>query len=126
VVKNPGHKKRKFIMATPKLFSYVLLAASALAISAPVMAMPKSKEVRYADLNLASDDGQQRFMTRVKSAVKKVCANPRAFTLKDRADLQRCEKEATAQAMPKAERAIAAYVENSRLAARTDKAVVGN
>lgn len=113
-------------MATPKLFSYTLLTASALAISSPAMAAWKSKEVRYADLDLASDEGQQQLMTRVKQAVKKVCANPRAITLKERADQRRCEKASTARALPKAERAIAAYVEDSRFAARTDKAVVGN
>jgi UrcA family protein len=115
-----------FKMATPKLFSYALLAATALAISTPAMATWKSKEVRYADLDLASDKGQQRFMTRVKQAVKQVCASPRAFTLNELADLRRCEKEAMARAMPKAEQTIAAYLENQRLASRDDKAVVGN
>ena len=113
-------------MAAPKLFSYTLLAASALAISNPAMAAWKSKEVRYADLDLASDEGQQQLMTRVKQAVKKVCANPRAITLRERADQRRCEKAAAARALPRAKRAIAAYVEHNRFAARADKPVVGN
>lgn len=113
-------------MATPKLFSLSILAASALAISTPAMADVKTKEVHHADLDLASTDGQERLKTRVKSAVKQVCRSPRAITLKERLDQSRCESEAMASAMPKAEQTIAAYLENRRLAARDTTAIVGN
>ena len=72
-------KKRMIQMATPKLFSFSILAASALAISTPAMADVKAKEVHHADLDLASDKGQERLKTRVKSAVRQICASPRAI-----------------------------------------------
>jgi UrcA family protein len=115
-----------FEMATPKLFSFSVLAASALAISTPAMADWKHQEVQYSDLDLSSANGQQRFKSRVKMAVKQVCASPRAFNLAERADQSKCEKESMARAMPKAEKAIAAYIENRRFAAKEANAVVGN
>jgi UrcA family protein len=119
-------KQRMFKMATPKLFTLSLLAASALAISSPAMADWKTKEVGHADLDLSTAKGQERLKTRVKFAVKQVCGSPRAFTLNERMDQYNCEKNAIARAMPKAEQAIAAYMENRKFAAREDKVIVGN
>ncbi len=113
-------------MATPKLFTLSLLAASALAVSTPAMADWKTKEVGHEDLDLSTAKGQERLKTRIKLAVKQVCRSPRAITLNDRMDQQNCEKNAVARAIPKAEQAIAAYMENRRFAAREGKAVVGN
>lgn len=113
-------------MATPKLFSLSVLAASALAMSTPAMAGWKQKDVEFGDLDLSSAKGQQRLKTRINMAVKQVCASPRAYTLAQRADQSRCVKDATARAMPKAEQTIAAYVENRRFASTEAKAVVGN
>jgi UrcA family protein len=115
-----------FEMATPKLFSFSVLAVSALAISTPAMADWKNKEVRYSDLDLSSANGQQRLKSRVKMAVKQVCANPRPDNLAQRADQSKCEKESMARAMPKTEKAIAAYIENRRFASKEASAVVGN
>lgn len=113
-------------MATPKLFSFSILAASALAISTPAMADWKTKEVQYEDLDLATAKGQERLKTRVKQAVKQVCGSPRAITLQERLDQNNCETAAIARAMPKAEQQIAAYAETRRLAARDGTAIVGN
>lgn len=113
-------------MATPKLFSLTMLAASALAISTPAMADWKQKAVQFGDLDLSSASGQKRFDTRVRMAVKQVCASPRPATLAQRADQNKCEKESMARAMPKAERTIAAYIENRRLASADAKVVAGN
>lgn len=113
-------------MATPKLFSFSILAASALAISTPAMADVKAREVYHADLDLASAKDQERLKTRIKIAVRQVCRSPRAITLKDRFDRSRCESEAMSSAMPKAEQTIAAYLESRRLAARDTTAIVGN
>jgi UrcA family protein len=118
--------KRMFKMATPKLFSLSVLAASALAISSPAMADWKHKEVQYSDLDLSSPVGQQRFKTRIKMAVKQVCASPSPSTLAQRADRTKCQKESMARAMPKAEKAIAAYMENRRFASKEANAIVGN
>lgn len=113
-------------MATPKLFTFSVLAASAMAISAPAMAESKSKEVQYGDLDLSTASGQNRLKTRVKQAVKQVCGSPRAMTLKDHMDQNNCESNAIAEAMPKAERQIAIYAETRQLAARDGAALVGN
>jgi UrcA family protein len=113
-------------MATPKLFATTLLAATALAISAPVSADWKTKEVGHEDLDLSTAKGQERLKTRVRQAVKQVCGSPRAFTLKERNDQNRCEKDAIARAMPKAEQTIAAYVQNRQLASLDNATIVGN
>lgn len=113
-------------MATPKLFATTLLAAFALAISVPAAAGWKSKEVGHEDLDLATPKGQDRLKTGVKQAVKQVCGGSRAFTLKERKDQSRCQNEAMSRAMPKAERTIAAYLQNRQLASLGDKAMVGN
>jgi UrcA family protein len=113
-------------MATPKLFVTTLFAASALAISVPASADWKSKQVGHEDLDLSTSKGQERLKTRVKQAVKQVCRSPRAYTLKERMDQNRCESEAIARAMPKAERTIAAYLQNRQLASLGNKAIVGN
>ncbi|MBL0924440.1 MAG: UrcA family protein [Sphingomonadaceae bacterium] len=118
--------KRMFKMATPKLFSLTVLAASALAISTPAMADWKHKEVQFGDLDLSSASGQKRLASRVKRAVTQVCATPRAFTLAERADQIKCEQNAMANAKPKVSRAIAAYMENRRLASGDINVVAGN
>lgn len=113
-------------MATPKLFSLAVFAASALALSAPALAEGKTKEVKYEDLDLSTVAGQERLMTRVKSAVKQVCGSPRAITINDRLNEKKCKEAAMASAMPKAEQTVAAYLETRRIASRDTKAVVGN
>jgi UrcA family protein len=114
------------MMATPKLFATTILAASALAVSVPASAEWKSKQVGYEDLDLSTPKGQDRLKTRVKQAVKMVCGSPRAMTLKERMDLNSCQTDAIARAMPKADRTIAAYLQNRQLASLGDKAIVGN
>lgn len=113
-------------MATPKLFSLSVLAASLLAVSTPAMADWKTKEVQYQDLDLSTAKGQERLKTRVKQAVQQVCGSPRAITLRERLDQSSCEKNAMANAMPKAEQTIAAYLKNSRFASRDAIPIVGN
>jgi UrcA family protein len=127
MAKSCGHEKPQDVhMATPKLFSLSLVAASVLAISTPAMAEWKDKLVQYDDLDLSAAKGQERFKTRIKQAVKQVCGSPRAITLKERQDQRRCEVDALARAMPKAERTIAMYKARQQLAARDDGAIIGN
>jgi UrcA family protein len=115
-----------FEMATPKLISLSLLAASALAISTPTFAAEKTKIVKFEDIDLASVQGQKLLTARIKQAVKHVCASPRAMTPKDLMDRNRCEQQAMANAMPKARQTIAAYLENRRFASSEIKPTVGN
>lgn len=113
-------------MAIPKLFATTLLAATALAISTPASAESKTKEVGHEDLDLSTAKGQERLKTRVKQAVKQVCEAPRAVTLREKLDQRRCQSDAMASAMPKAEQAIAAYVQNRQLASLDNNAITGN
>jgi UrcA family protein len=113
-------------MATPKLFATTLLAATTLAISAPASAHWKTKVVAHADLDLSTAKGQERFKTRVKQAVKQVCASPRAVTISEKLDQSRCETEAMASAMPRAERTIASYLQKRQMASLEKSAIVGN
>ncbi|MGB5076339.1 MAG: UrcA family protein [Sphingorhabdus sp.] len=113
-------------MATPKLIPLSIAAASLLAISTPALADTKVKQVKHEDLDLSTANGQQRLKVRVKQAVKQVCGSPRAMTLRDRLDQNQCEAKAMANAMPKAERAIATYAERLRLASRKSPIVAGN
>lgn len=102
------------------------ITAAVMTISVPAMAGENSKLVHYEDLDLSTNAGQQRFQTRVKSAVKQVCNTPRAFSLAEKSDQRRCMTNAMAQAMPKAAQTIARYKETRRLAANETPAVVGN
>lgn len=101
-------------------------AAALLAVSAPAMAGVKNKQVQYRDLDLSSAAGQKRLETRIRSAVKSVCGNPRAVSLAEKQDLLRCQRDALANAMPKLESTIARYKESNRLAANESSAIVGN
>jgi UrcA family protein len=113
-------------MAVSKAFILSLSLASTLLASAPAMAEFKSKKVRYADLNLASETGRDRLEMRIKQAVKKVCASPPAFTLAERMDQTKCETAAYRKAAPESARIIAAYMEKNRLALADSAAAVTN
>ena len=103
-------------MAVTKAFILSLSLASTIFASAPAMAEFKSKKVRYADLNLASENGRDRLEMRIKKAVKQVCASPPAFTLAERMDQAQCVTAAYRKAAPESARIIAAYMEKNRLA----------
>lgn len=66
-------------------------------------------EVKYSDLNLSTELGQDRFKQRVMRAVRNVCAYPEAKTAADRADEQQCRARAKTNAMRKAGQTIARY-----------------
>ena len=104
------------IMTSPKLIMLSLTVASTLVAAAPATAGWKSKDVRFADLDLSTDAGRDRLQMRIKQAVKQVCGAPRAFTLNEREDQRLCEKESLRRATPESERVIAAYMEKRRLA----------
>lgn len=112
-------------------FRSVMLIASlaAVSISTPSFASSfvnlKSWHVRHNDLDLSTEKGQQSLAKRVKIAVDKVCAGPMPYTMKEKTDLAKCERNAMAQAQSKAEIAIARYQNGKRLANR-ETAIVGN
>lgn len=113
-------------MATPKLFSLSLLAASALAISTPAMAEVTTKIVQYGDLDLSTADGQDSLKTRVKQAARQVCTLPKTVTAAALMDQNRCLQIALKQAMPKAEQKIAADIARRSFASAAPEAIVGN
>jgi UrcA family protein len=100
--------------------------AALLAASTPAMAEVETRPVEYQDLDLSTPAGQQRLMTRIKSAVKAVCGQPGAFSLIEKQDLMRCRRDAMDKAMPKFERTVARYMATKRLAANEPSAIVGN
>lgn len=103
-------------MFTPKHILLSLAAVSALAITTPASADWKTEQVKHQDLDLSVPAGRQRLETRIKQAVKQVCRSPRDFTIKERQDRMGCEKAAITSAARTAEKIIAAYMENRRLA----------
>lgn len=120
-------------MATPKLISLSILAASALAASAPAVAgytpaivVEKTKKVEFRDIDLASPQGQQLLTKRIKQAAKDVCRISRSITPDDVMNRNLCEKRAIARAMPKAQQKIAAYINNRQLALGDVRPVAGN
>jgi UrcA family protein len=118
-------KRRMFIMVTLKMI-VLSCTAAAVAVSAPAMADTKTRIVRHNDLDLSTEKGQQRLASRVKIAVEQVCAGPLAFTIQEKQDLARCEREAMARAKSQANNAIANYQGNKRLAVDAKAAIVGN
>lgn len=58
----------------------------------------KSVEVSYADLDLASAEGQLTFDGRIKGAVRKVCGSYDGRNLRDMADHGTCVEEANLSA----------------------------
>ena len=80
-------------------------------------AEPVSKTVAYSDLDLSTREGQKRFETRVKLAVKQVCgqANPR--DLNDLVLMQECRFKAINAAKRDMKVAIANY-NNGRIASK--------
>lgn len=92
------------------------IALSSSAVSAQDVE-PVSKKVNYSDLDLSTQQGQKRFETRIKMAVKEVCASGNARTLKDIALMQSCRFQAMNGAKIEMKLAIARY-NGERLAAR--------
>ena len=101
------------------------VSLAAVSISAPAMAEFKTRIVQHDDLDLSTQKGQQRLALRVKIAVDQVCAGTLAYTLREKLDLARCQRDAMARAQPQAARALAAYQNGKRLASG-QTAIVGN
>ena len=112
-------------MVTLKKMALSCAAVAAVAAATPAMADVNTTLVRYQDLDLLSSQGEARLQMRIKSAIKRVCGTPRAFTLAEKRDLARCQVNALAAATPKAERTIARFKDARRLAAN-ESAIVGN
>lgn len=82
--------------------STILLAAFALAASAPAFAQEtRSVEVRYGDLNIASPAGKAVLQQRIGSAIDTVCGTVDGQPLPQRADVARCRTDAHKSAMRK-------------------------
>lgn len=97
-------------------------AATTAAMSFPAQAAEvtnNSAEVRYDDLNLASQDGAQALKARVVRAAKHVCSVDGDKSLKALSESQSCTNVAIARAMPQVELALAnagtQVAENSRM-----------
>lgn len=94
--------------------SFALTAAPALAEPLVVTAQRHDdrpmRHVRFADLNLASEDGERALVRRVGGAVKQVCGEVRQVALYDGRRYVDCQAVAWNSAMPQ----VAAAVRQSR------------
>jgi UrcA family protein len=86
-------------------FVTAVLAASPAAVFA---ATPASVQVRFGDLDLASESGHAALMSRVHQAAAAVCGGDEAHrSLGDRRVYRTCRSETIADAMPQVNAAIA-------------------
>ncbi|WP_339692480.1 UrcA family protein [uncultured Parasphingorhabdus sp.] len=88
------------------IFTKSLCAAAAIAVTAAGFSVSasaqnrtvRSVEVSYADLDLASEDGQSTLQGRLKGAVRKVCGSYDARNLTEVQDHGICMDQANASA----------------------------
>lgn len=94
----------------------LILALSLTVAATPALAAERpTAEVRIADLDLTTAQGQQRLETRVKSAARTLCSTGIGGTA-ERARETQCLADALAAAKPQADRAIARAQGGTRLA----------
>ncbi|MBJ7441850.1 MAG: UrcA family protein [Sphingopyxis sp.] len=94
----------------------LILALSLTVAGTPAIASEQpSAEIRIADLDLATAQGQQRLETRVKSAARHLC-NTGARGVAAMTRQTQCIADAMASAKPQAERAIARAEGSTQLA----------
>lgn len=118
--------RKVFCMANLKLLALSAIVVPVLLSTSPAMAEKATKQVRHADLDLATSAGQTRLQTRIKQAVKQVCGSLRGFTTKEHQDQKNCERKAFEQAAPESERVIAAYMEQRRLTFEKSASIAAN
>lgn len=84
------------------------VAATATMLAAPASAQmePRSKAVRYSDLDLATQAGVDSLNRRVNYAVRTVCGVDQARTLREYAGASDCAKVALADATPRVQLAV--------------------
>jgi UrcA family protein len=118
-------------MATPNKLKAALIGITMFAATAPVFAgpaleaIPTSREVRYGDLDLSTERGQQRFETRIKAAVRLVCGDVSNQAPAEMEHIKACKVQALSKARRDAATVIAQYENDTRVAVgRTN--MVGN
>lgn len=88
----------KGLRAAATLTAMAVTAAGFSATASAQNRTTKSVEVSYADLDLASAEGQLTFDGRIKGAVRKVCGSYDGRNLRDMADHGTCVEEANLSA----------------------------
>lgn len=105
------------------IFHYALFASlgATLAIAAlPASAATSEKfasEVRYGDLNLATETGVAQLQRRIGNAARKGCGYAEGRDLKASQAVAACRKAAISEAAPKVELAVANARNGQKLAA---------
>lgn len=88
-----------------------LLPFALLLTATPALAADPVSEARlhvsYADLNLATADGQAKFDRRIAKAIDTLCPAPTSKSLKQALDVQQCRTTAEASVVPQRELALA-------------------
>lgn len=93
-----------------------LLASGAVAAPVPNYGEVRTVEVRYGDINLASDAGAAQLARRVNIAVTKVCGTADTRDLAANRLVKICRRETMANTTPRVETALAAARSDTRLA----------
>lgn len=96
-----------FVRAVSIAAAFASAVASGAATAAPardIVAM----DVRYGDLNLASESGEQRLITRVRSAAAHVCGRAGSNGIRANTQVKECRSAAIADANREVTRAVAA------------------
>jgi UrcA family protein len=104
--------------------SFVKVAAAALTSLVAISATPafaqdidqKSREVRFADLDLTKDADVAALEQRVKRATRRVCGNAESRALNDMLDMMACRETAMTSARSSMNLAIAAARTGERYA----------
>ncbi len=118
-------------MATQNIAKAALITITMFAAATPVFAgpalnlIPTSRVVRYSDLDLSTERGQQRFETRIKAAVQIVCGDVSNPTPAEIDYVKACKVKALAKARHDAAVVIAKY-ENANRVGVGQTTMVGN
>ena len=93
-------------MKTSLIIAAAIVAA---ALPAAATAQPPSGSiaVRYSDLDLGTEAGRQSLESRIRGAVRRVCAHWDGPGLEERAELRRCLNEASTLGLTQARLVIA-------------------
>ena len=85
-----------------------IAAAAALPMSAANASEGRSVNVSYADLNLATEAGQQVFDRRIEKAIEQLCGKLEGHPTFD-SSVRRCQMETRVAAMQSRDIAVASY-----------------
>lgn len=100
-------------------FSAAIAAGMLTFATAPAFAAERSVEVRFADLDLTTENGASALQQRVKRAVTRVCGRADVRDLVEMQDVKRCRSDASARSARDIALALEGVRNGERLASLT-------